>query len=111
MMKIDIDETGPFVLAKLSGDFDTASSEMFSKSLEEHVGEPLLLDLSAVEFISSSGLGAIMNLVARARAGDGNVILVSPSPFVQGVFETTRLHEWFDISDTIEDAVARLGHE
>ena len=111
MMKIDIDESGPFVLAKLSGEFDTASSETFSKSLEEHVGEPLLLDMSAVEFISSSGLGAIMNLVARARAGGGNIILVSPSAFVQGVFETTRLDKWFDIATTLEDAAARLRHE
>ena len=108
MMKIDIDESGPYVLATLSGDFDTASGETFSTSLQEHAGRQLLLDLSGVEFISSTGLGAMMILVARARAGGGNVILVSPSAFVQGVFETTRLDRWFDISATLEDAVARL---
>ncbi len=111
MMKIDIDESGPFVLAKLSGDLDTESSETFSRSLEEHVGKPLLLDLSGVELISSSGLGAIINLVVRARTCGGHVILVSPSVFVQGVFETTRLDTWFDISATLEDAAARLRHE
>ena len=111
MMKIDIDESGPFVLAKLSGDLDTESSETFSGSLEEHVGKRLLLDLSGVELISSSGLGAIINLVVRARTCGGHVILVSPSVFVQGIFETTSLDKWFDIATTLEDAAAQLRHE
>ncbi len=73
--------------------------------------EFLLLDLSGVELVSSSGLGAIINRVARARTCGGHVILVSPSAFVQGVFETTRLDKWFDIATTLEDAVGRLRHE
>ena len=108
MTKTDVDDSGRFVLAKLPGDLNTESGETFSRSLPEHVSSPLLPDLSALELIASSGLGAIINLVARARSGGGNILLVSPSAFVQGVFATTRIDKWFDISATLEGAVARL---
>jgi anti-sigma B factor antagonist len=110
-MDIQIDNSGSFAVAKLAGELIGSEVERFTEELQELVsgeGSALAVDLSALELIDSSGLAAMMNLVTRARLSDGNVVLVSPSAFVAGIFNVTRLDTWFDICDTLEDARQRL---
>ena len=45
---------------------------------------------------------ALINLATRARLGGGNIALVSPSAFVHGVMQATRLDTWFDICESVE---------
>lgn len=112
MIRIDCDDSGPFVVARLSGTLDAESTEEFVTSLEGYLpesGAALLVDMSQLELIDSSGLGAIIRLVARTRLRQGQVILVAPSAFVRGVFEATHLDTWLDICTTLEAAVERAG--
>jgi hypothetical protein len=49
-----------------------------------------------------------MHLVNRARMSAGAVVLVAPSPFVSGVFQVTRLNEWFDVCADLTEAGKKL---
>lgn len=111
-MGLEIDESRPFAVARVSGKFYGADLRPLTEKLEELVsGENarLAIDLSAVEMIDSSGLSAMMNLVTRSRLGGGKVVLISPSPFVANVLEITRLNQWFDVCDSLEEAERRLS--
>ena len=102
------------MVAGLSGDLNAEGMEKFNSSLEKYIpgiGTALLVDLSNVDLIDSSGLGALIKLVTRGRLRQGEVIIVAPNAFVRGVFETTRLDAWFDISATVESALERLRSE
>jgi len=112
MIGIDVEESGSYVVARLSGTLDSDSAEQFAASLEPHIpagGFALLIELSQVASIDSSGLGAIIKLVTHARLRQGQVFIVAPSPFVLGVLEATRLDSWLDVCPTIEEALERAG--
>ncbi len=114
MIRIDCDGTGTVVVARLCGVLDAEGTEKFTASLENYIpgiGAALLVDLSQVELIDSSGLGALIKIVTRARLRQGQVIIVAPTAFVRGVFEATRLDTWFDICTTLEAALDRLRSE
>jgi anti-sigma B factor antagonist len=69
----------------------------------------LVLDLSQVEFIDSTGLSVLLNVLRRLTQRGGSLALVCTNPTVLRLFEITRLESTFDIVDTREEALARLG--
>lgn len=69
---------------------------------------PVLIDMTEVPFMNSQGLTNLVRIVAQANTQEGRVILVAPSAFVAGVFQTTQLDRFFEISPNLGDALARL---
>jgi len=57
----------------------------------------LELDLSALTFLDSSGLGALISLHKTMRTRNGTVRLLQPAPNVLQILELTRLHRVFEI--------------
>lgn len=58
------------------------------------------IDLSRVEFIDSSGLGALIALHKTVRAQQGVLRLLRPAPGVVQLLELTRLHRLFEVVAT-----------
>ncbi|MFO7811688.1 MAG: STAS domain-containing protein [Pelovirga sp.] len=65
----------------------------------------LVIDLSAVRFIDSSGLGALVSGFKNASARDGSLKLCCLQPQVRSMFELTRLHRVFEIFTTLQEAL------
>jgi anti-sigma B factor antagonist len=65
-----------------------------------------VLDLGAVSYVDSGGLGALVRLLGTLRAHGGDLKLCQVSPFVQNVFRATNLHGEFCIYATEKDALA-----
>ena len=65
----------------------------------------LIIDLSAVRFIDSSGLGALVSGFKNASAREGNLKLCCLQPQVRSMFELTRLHRVFEIFANLDEAV------
>ena len=65
----------------------------------------LVLDLSRLRFVDSSGLGAILSCLRQLSAKGGDLKLCGMSKQVRAVFELVRLHRIFDIFATSDDAV------
>lgn len=68
----------------------------------------VVLDLSAVTFIDSSGLGAIV--AAMKQLGDGRRLdLAGLTPMVDKVFRLTRMDTVFSLFATLDEALAGGG--
>jgi anti-sigma B factor antagonist len=65
-----------------------------------------VLDLGAVSYVDSGGLGALVRLVGTLRANRGDLKLCQISSFVQNVLRATNLHGVFCIHATETDALA-----
>ena len=65
----------------------------------------LIIDLSAVRFVDSSGLGALVSGFKNASAREGSLKLCCLQPQVRSMFEITRLHRVFEIFASIEEAL------
>jgi anti-sigma B factor antagonist len=70
-------------------------------------GQRLIMDLSAVSFIDSSGLGTLLNSRKDAYHCSSSIALTGLQPRVQSMLELTRLNQIFDIFPTLEDAIAK----
>ena len=92
-----------------------AGNEVFT--LHSFVGDAIVkygdvvLQLDPVEFIDSSGLGAMVRLTQSARSKGGDLKLCGVPPRVRKTLEMTNLLSQFEIYDSVEEAItaAYLG--
>lgn len=76
-------------------------------SISEGGAEHIVLDMSRVEFMDSSGLGALISVLKRLSP-DKKFEISGLTPPVQKVFDLTRMDHVFKIYKTVDDAVASV---
>ena len=89
---------------------DAAGAIDFKERMRDYTQDPklrVMLDLSQVGFIDSSGLGAVV-AVRKSLGPDRQLELARLTPAVQKVFRLTRMDSVFTIHDTIPDATSGL---
>ncbi len=100
-------EFGPVVLT-LFGDLDMAGAPALRQAVvaEVTLGTRLLvLDLTAVDFLDSTGLGAVVGGLRRFRAHKGDLMVVCPEPRIRRVFESCDLDRVFVLHPDVGSAV------
>jgi anti-anti-sigma factor len=109
----EIDELGDGVVAlRIIGELDQATVPALRLKLDPVVddrGESLLLDLSACEFIDSSGLAAFVSARERVAVDGGRGFAVCcPDSQVRRLLELTGLDRAMTLTDSRDDALAAL---
>lgn len=65
----------------------------------------LVLDLQNVEYIDSSGLNTMIDLLQVVRAAGGTIAIAAPTQQVEVLFKLTRLELVFSIRRTVIEAI------
>ena len=65
----------------------------------------VMLDMQRLNFVDSSGLGALISCLRHVRGNHGDMKLCSMSEPVRALFELTRMHRVFNIIETRDEAV------
>lgn len=85
-MLVEIDETAPSSRLKLSGRLDISTARSFHAVVEELLRRgaagDIEVDLRAVNYIDSSGMGKLVQFGKRARECGRAVILLAPQPHI-----------------------------
>ena len=83
---------GDVLTVDVSGRFDTDTAPEIDAGVKAELGDvkKLVLDLSKVEYISSSGLRVILGLNKALTASGGELVIKNPSQMVRDVFEITK---------------------
>jgi anti-sigma B factor antagonist len=68
----------------------------------------LVLDLTGVMFIDSTGLSVLLNTLRQITRAGGRMAVVCSNPTVLRLFEITRLDTTFDIHAELEPALAMV---
>jgi anti-sigma B factor antagonist len=93
-------EGGTLTLTLFVSRLDAASASEFKKEIAT-IWKPeintVFADLCNLEFIDSSGVGALLSLYKRLPPPNPSVKLLRTSPPVQAVLELLRLHRIFEI--------------
>ena len=100
-----------FPVLRLSGELDLRNVPEVRKVIREYIDQGnvhIIINLSSLEFIDSSGLGVLVGGLARVREKDGVIKLSCNNPRILRVFEMTRLTQLFDIYETEEEALETL---
>ena len=110
-MNHEIKEQGGAVIVSLEGDVDLQNSPEARTILLECVDRqlPVLVDLSAINYIDSSGVASLVESLQTARKKGTTLILVAVSEGAMRVLQLARLDKVFTICDTIDDALKEIG--
>ena len=107
-MQIAFEKDGEVaVVAVPVEELDASNAEEFKRDMAPAVDAhaKLVLDLSRLRFVDSSGLGAFISCLRKLNAKGGDLKLCGMSKQVRAVFELVRMHRVFDILGSKEDAV------
>lgn len=102
-----LDEAG--YLVRLSGEVDAFNAPELSAELERLAdtgASRIVVDLSAVTLIDSSGLGALLGAYLRFRSGGAKIVLVAGPPEAMRSFEVTGLDRLFTVAPSLSAAMA-----
>ncbi len=67
----------------------------------------LILDLSQIDFIDSSGLGALVQLAKKAQTADGTLQVVT-NPRVTQTVKLVRLEKFLALQPSVDDALKNV---
>ena len=108
--------TEPFdssiTLVTVMGEVDVGTAPEFeeelAKAVDRGLGDGLVIDLSNVTFIDSTGLNALVRALERQRLAGGSLALVSADSRVAMMLEVTRLDRVLLRYPSREDALAAI---
>ncbi len=104
-------ENGDVIVLAIPGpSLDASNSKKFKSELAPVIlsARRLVMDMSAVQFVDSSGLGAILSCLRELNAKGGDFKICGLSKGVRALFELVRMHKVVEIFNTREEAVAAL---
>lgn len=102
---------GATVIA-LAGEVDIYTAPRLREELTRTISRGshhLVVDLSGVEFLDSSGLHALVGALKKVRTYDGSLRLVGARDRVLKIFRITHLTKVFDLEPTMPPVPLRLG--
>lgn len=80
--------------------------EVVSDAIQEGA-KTLVIDLSEVRYISSSGIGLLITMLTKMRNAGGEVYLTAPSEHVKKLLIITKLNNIFTVYDSVEEFKAK----
>jgi anti-sigma B factor antagonist len=92
----------------LAGDIDLHHAPVVHQALVdvcEDKPELLVINLSEVEYMDSSGVGTLVEVFRRVKAYRGKLSLCGLNERVRSIFEITKLDQFFKIYKTEEEAL------
>lgn len=109
-MTVDITTRDRTTVAHLNGDVDLERSPLVRRALLDALRDrrPLVVDLSQVTYIDSSGIASLVEAYQTARKQQTPFLLAAVSPRALRVMQLARLDKVFDLRDTLDDALAAV---
>jgi anti-sigma B factor antagonist len=109
-MELQTHEDGSVTVLTVTGDLVIGDAEsMFKKTVTRLLEEGhtrLLVDLSGVGFLDSSGLGALVRALTQSQKEGGQTKLLRAGPQIRKLLQMTKLDSVFEIHDDMEAAVS-----
>ena len=92
----------------LEGEVDVYTAPVLRQAILDQVEggvKHLLINLTRVEYLDSTGLGILIGGVKRLKEQGGSLRLVGPSARIQRIFEITGLNKIFDVYASEQEAL------
>jgi len=95
----------------VAGEIDLYTAPMFKKALNESIedgNKNILVNMSNVSYMDSSGFGTLLGVTKRVRPDGGSVNLIGCNDAICRMLKITRLNTIFGLFDEEEDAVKAI---
>ncbi len=113
MSLIDVkSERGVAVVELLTKRLDASIAVSFKECVHEVIQSGktrLVLNMGGVQFVDSSGLGALVSILKALGPSHGSLSIANVQPAVTGLFKLTRMDKVFSIQPSVEQAVSAIA--
>jgi anti-sigma B factor antagonist len=116
MREFRLDTVGPIgdcAVLQVTGELDVYTAPMLREQMRELSAKGavhLIADLSGVDFLDSTGLGALVGGLKRLREAGGSLALVISTPRILRIFQITGLTKVLAAQPTVADAITADPH-
>jgi anti-sigma B factor antagonist len=113
-MNVRVDTRSPregVALISLGGEVDVYTSPRVKQEIVDLLNggtSKLVVDLTGVDYLDSTGLGVLIGGLKRARERDGDLKLICDNVRILRIFEITGLTKIFDIYRSEAEALAKF---
>ena len=108
-MTIESSNRGKAAVLKVSGRMDAESAPQFEQACRTSIRDGatrLVVDIAALEYVSSIGLRSFLMIAKTLQSSGGAMVLCGLRGLVKEVFDMTHLTPLFQLSDSVDTAVA-----
>lgn len=105
-------DDGSVNMAHLQGRMDAYTCQGIFESLKARITSDspnLVLDLSGLELLASSGIGIILKLQGRVEGLGGEFVICNSSTIVQKVMDVMKMSDVMTIYETSDEALQHFG--
>ena len=91
---------------------DQQQADRLMKTLDDELAgghKTVVLDMGELQYMNSTGLNILINVLTRTRNAGGDTLIASVSHSVRQLFVVTKLDTVFTITATVDEAVAKLS--
>lgn len=113
-LEVAVREDAGVVILSAKGEVDVWTADILRQSLRDvqAEGEPhVIVDLTEVPFVDSTGIGVLVGALKRARETGGSLHLVVVSAGVRKVLAITSLDQIFPVHESLSDAISAAAAE
>ena len=110
-MDISEDRKADTVVLALSGKLDATTAKIFEDKIQAEINSGdrrFVIDLSQLEYVSSSGLRVLLLAAKRLHSTDGKIVLCSLKEHVRQVFDLAGFSSILSIYGSRDDALKAL---
>jgi anti-sigma B factor antagonist len=113
MRPLPIEQTGGVLVVRVGGaalnDFQGADVRLGLYEILAKTPEPrVAMDLSGVDFVSSTGIALLIGTKRRVDSGQGQLVLFGLHPEIHDLFSSMKLTALFDIAPNQAEALSRF---
>jgi anti-sigma B factor antagonist len=104
---LQVERSGSEAIVRLRGSCTMVVSGQLGEVLLRLASESvrlIIIDMTHLDFIESTGLGGIVAGYLRLRRSQGEVRIVAPAPAIRQLLELTRLTQLFSVHPNLESA-------
>jgi len=110
-MELKIRKNNEIYIIDVNGEMDLYNSyklkELVMKMLEKKV-EKFIINLENVEYIDSSGIGALIYICSTVKKMNLKLFITNIHGSVKKVIELTKLMGYFPMANSIEEALTQM---
>ena len=110
-MEIKIKKESDVSILEIEGEVDVYYSSRLEEKVKNLISEGerrVIIDMTEVSYMDSSGLGVLVGSLKNLKKSKGEMKIAGVKGEIMNVFEITRLNTFFDMYNTVPEALANF---
>ena len=110
-MKLTCKKVSANLIVELNGNFDLHTAKYFKDEINRYLKKEidnLVLDFKAIDFIDSSGIGAILSIYKKIEKKGGEIVIINISPTLKRIFELSGVLNIIEFYSSRVEALEKL---